>query len=78
MLAVPRLRLLLPWITMVPLSVRIEPDSLRVAELVMPPPPLKTASVPAVPEPVMPPPLPAQLPVLKQIVAELAPGSGKI
>jgi hypothetical protein len=63
---------------MLPLLVKVDPDSLRVAELVRVLLPLKTAKSPVVPEPVIPPPLPAQLPVLRQTVAELAPGSGRM
>ncbi len=77
LLAVPRVRLPAPWITTVPLAVTVLPDSLSV-ESVMLPPELNLANVPVVPDPEIPPPAPAQLPLLKQISTLAVPGSGKL
>ncbi len=50
-----------------PPTVTVEPDSVRM-ESPMAPPAVNLASLPEVPEPVMPPPTPAQLPTVLQMV----------
>ena len=57
-----------------PLSVTAPVVSLRLAELPMVPAPVKTDRSPDVPEPVMPPPTPAQLPAVVQRVPGSAVG----
>ena len=76
-LAVPRVRLLAPVTVKVPVTVTALPDSLS-RESPMVPLAVNLASLPVVPLPIMPPPLPAQLPVLKQMVAVALPGSGRL
>ena len=56
----------------VPVAVTTEPDSVRI-ESVMLPMPLKRAIFPLVPEPVMPPPVPTQLPRLKRQTVSVVP-----
>jgi len=64
--ATPRLRLLVPWITKLPLAVSVVPDSVK-EELAIVPAAVNLLIVPAMPEPTIPPPLPVQFPAVEHI-----------